>query len=102
RGERYGLQARRAETVDGHPGGRDRTAGAQTHLPRDVRAGGTLEESRADQYVLDLAGIDASTLDGVAQHVTGIGHRVRHGERAAPGLRESGAGSGNDDGVGHD
>ena len=102
RRERDRLQPRGAKPVDGQARRADRAAGAQRHLPRDVRAGRAFQERGADDDVFDLIRIDARPLDGMPQHVARIGHGVRHVERAAPGLRKSGAGGRYHYGVGHD
>ena len=78
RRERDGLQPRGAEPVDGNARGVDRAAGAQPHLPRDVRAGRAFQERGADDDILDLARIDARPLDGMPQHV------ARDRSRGAP------------------
>ena len=53
RGERDGLQARRAVAIHRHAGGGDRTSGAQRDLPRDVEAGGALGIGAAHEHVFD-------------------------------------------------
>src|SRR5207237_8452755 len=50
------LQARRAEAVHGHAGGRHRTSGANRDLPRDVAAGGAFRVRAAHDHVVDLGG----------------------------------------------
>ena len=96
RAHRDGLQARRAEAVDGGAGRRHRTAGLDGREPRDVEAGGAFRIGAAHEDVLDLGRIDAGLADGVLDGVARHDRAVRHVESAACGLRQSGPRGGND------
>ena len=56
---RDGLQARRAEAVDGDRAGLDRHAGAQARDPRDVEALLAFRHRAAQDHVVDLLGVEA-------------------------------------------
>jgi hypothetical protein len=79
-GHRDGLQARRAEAVDRDAGGRLRQAGEQCRLAADI-AGQVRDVTHV--AVFDVSLVDAGTLDGVLDRVSGNGHRRSDVESAA-------------------
>src|SRR6185437_13125208 len=98
RRHRNGLQARRAEAVDGDAGRRLRHAGEQRRLAADVAgAMGAIAEITILDIILVDAGALHRMLDGVRRH----GHRRGDVESAAGGFCEPGARIGNDDGFTH-
>ena len=96
-----GLQAGRTETVDGCSTDADRHAGAHGADPRHIHAGLALRKSAADEYVFDLAGVDARPrhrmFDSVAHQV----HAVGIVERAAVRLTNRRTRGRDDYGFGH-
>ncbi len=102
RGHRDGLQAARAEPVHGGAADRDRQAGAQRDLARDVGAGRALGVGAPHQHVLHIGAVDAGTLDRGTDGVAAERGAVGHVEGALPALGERRAGGGDDDGIGHD
>src|SRR5438270_739640 len=64
-------------------------------------AGGALGQGAAHDHVLYLGRIDLRTLHGSADDMSAQGRAVGHVEGASPGLCQTGAGGGDDDGVGH-
>src|SRR6185437_14735658 len=98
RGHRDGLQARRAETIDGHAGGRLRHAGEQRGFTADVA-----RQMRAitEIAVLDIILGDAGAFDRMLDSVRGHAHGRGDVESAAAGFGEPGARIGYDDGFTH-
>ena len=98
--QRHGLQAGRAEAVDGLRGDGVGQAGQQHADARHVHALLALGHGAADDRVVDAADVDARRLrdDGaqhVREHVVGTGVA----ENAARRLADRGAGGGDDVGV---
>ena len=100
-GKGDGLQPGGAEPVDGGAGSGDRKTGAQCDLTGHVPAGGALGQGAAHDHVLHLGRVDLCTLHGSADDMSAQGRAVGHVEGASPGLCQTGAGGGDDDGVGH-
>src|SRR5690606_33624938 len=100
-GHGNGLQAGRAEAVDGDAGHADRQAGADGGHAGDVVALRAFRQGAAEDHVVDLAAFDAGTLDRVLDGMGGQGGAVGQVEAAAPGLRQRRAGGGNDHYVSH-
>mmetsp|Transcript_21061 Transcript_21061/g.81578 ORF Transcript_21061/g.81578 Transcript_21061/m.81578 type:complete len:451 (-) Transcript_21061:3205-4557(-) len=101
RGHRDGLQPAGAEAIDGDAAHRDRQAGLQRDLARDVGAGGALGVGAAHQHVFDGAGLDARALDGGRNGPAAERGAVGHVEGALPALGQRGAGGGDDQCVAH-
>ena len=100
-GHRDGLQARRAEAVDGHARDADRRAGAHRRDAGDVGAGRAFRRGAAQDHVLDLAELDLGALGGVLDRVRAQVGAVGVVEDAAECLADRRAGGGDDDGVSH-
>ena len=98
---RNGLQARGTEAVDGSAGDADGQPRAHDGLARDVAPGSAFRIAAAEDGVLDLARIDARTLDGRAHRKGRQGRTGRDVEFAAMGLGQGGTRSGYDDGFPH-
>ena len=101
RGDGDGLQPRGAEAVHRGAGGGHGEPSAQRDLPGHVSAGGPLGQRATHDHVLDFGRIDLRPLHCGADDVGADGGAVGHVERAAPGLRQAGAGGGDDRCVGH-
>ena len=95
RGQRNGLQARRAKAVDRHARHRHRAAGAQRDLAGDVGAGGAFGRGATHDDVIDFAGLNAGTGHGMLNGMAAQRGAVRHVEGALPAFGQRGAGSRN-------
>src|SRR5882757_3953604 len=92
-GERNGLKTRGAESVDGNPGDRIRTARSKCDLSADVAACSTFRESASHDHILDLRRIYLSSLERAFYDVTSKSSAVSEVERATPGFGQWSAGS---------
>ncbi|KAH2811910.1 hypothetical protein KXV85_005240, partial [Aspergillus fumigatus] len=98
RRHRDGLQARGAEAIDRHAGGRLRQAGKQRGLAADVRrAMGAIAEIAVLHIILG----DARALDRMLDRMRRKRHRRGDVESATAGLGQTRAGIGNDYGFTH-
>src|ERR1019366_2927852 len=99
RGHGDGLQARRAEAVDGHAGGGDRHAGEQRRLAAEIAgAVGHIAHETVFHRVL----VDARAFDGVLHRVGGHADSGGDVEPATAGLGQARASIGNDNGFTHE
>ena len=94
-------QAARTLAVDGHAAGADRATGAQRDLAGEVSGLRTLLERAAPQHVVDLAGVDAGTLDRGLERIGAERRALGVVEPALVGTADGGAGGGDDDCVTH-
>ena len=101
RGQRDGLQARRAEAIHGHARGGDGAAGHQRDLAADVHAGGAFGVGAAHDDVVDGGKVDAGTFNGVLDRVAAERGAMGHVEGTLPALGKRRAGGGNDHGGSH-
>ena len=92
RGHRDGLQAGRAETINGCARHTVRHASTQSGLTSDVPAGRAFGVGAAHEHVIDLSGVDARALDRVLNGVAAERRAVGHVESALPALGQGGAG----------
>ena len=90
-----GLQAGRAETVDGHARHVDGAASTQGDLAGDVGAGSAFGGGTAHDDVVHFTGFDAGALDGVLHGVAAEGGAVGHVEGTFPALGQRGTGGRN-------
>ncbi len=101
-GEGNGLQAGRAEAVDGHRARFDGEAGAKSGDARNVHALFAFGHGAAENYVIDFFGVQARDagerlLDGQCGEIVGAGGP----QGAFIGAADRSTDSGDDDGFGH-
>jgi len=101
-GESDGLQARRAEAVDGHRAGFDGESGAERGDAGDVHALFGFGHGAAEDYVVNFFGVEAGNagegfLNGQRGEIVGAGGA----ERAFIGAADGSADGGDDDGFWH-
>jgi hypothetical protein len=94
RGEGNGLKARRTKAVHRHAGDRDRAAGAQCHLARNVGTRGALGVGTSHDDIVHFGGLDAGPGNRVLDGVAAQGGAMGHVERAFPAFGKRGAGGG--------
>ena len=90
-----GLQARRAETVDGDARGGDGQTSLQRNLAGDVAARGTLRRGATHDDVVHVGAVDACTQHSVLHGVATQRGAVGHVERALPAFGKRRTGGGN-------
>ena len=95
-------QARGALAVQAHARNGGGQAGGKSDLARDIGAGRTLLQGRAQNHILDLGGIDACALDRMTDSVGAQLLRLGVVEGAPIGPADRRAGGGDDDGFAHD